>query len=212
MEVYGRTAFLLQPTQESSPEQDSSALPKGGNDSMVNLCLNRLLAGPVVPWTQDPILEPVERFILLLKSFLQAESGFPIMAIGEWSSPASSWLGSFIIFSLPCADEEEGDRAAWLGTLYCTRVNPPHQVKQFLAYFNTNTPSAHWLEVLADTASQTLTSEFLQLLRTPTLEATNFLSCSEVVSFNLIQESLTFYSHSLRSDWILIFLVLIELF
>lgn len=70
-EVYGRTGFHPQPTEESRPEQDSSALPKGGYDSMASLCLNRLLARAMVPWTEDPIVEPVEGFILVTKSFPQ---------------------------------------------------------------------------------------------------------------------------------------------
>lgn len=67
MEVCGRTGYHLQPIEESRPEQDSSALPKGGCDSVVSLCLNRLLARAVGPQTEDAILEPVEGFILVIK-------------------------------------------------------------------------------------------------------------------------------------------------
>ena len=57
MQVNGGADIHLQPMEDPTPEQVD--LPEGGCDPMGSLHWSRLLAGPVNPWGEEPMLEQV---------------------------------------------------------------------------------------------------------------------------------------------------------
>jgi len=57
MEVHGGADIHLQLMEDPTPEQVD--VPEGGSDPVGSLCWSRLLAGPVAPWREEPMLEQV---------------------------------------------------------------------------------------------------------------------------------------------------------
>jgi len=57
MEVHSAADTHLQPREDPTPEQVD--VPKGGCDPVGSLCWSRLLAGPVAPWREEPMLQQV---------------------------------------------------------------------------------------------------------------------------------------------------------
>ena len=55
MEVHGGADIHLQPVEDPMPEQVDE--PKGGCEPVGSLRWSRLLAGPVDPWREEPMLE-----------------------------------------------------------------------------------------------------------------------------------------------------------
>jgi len=58
-EVYGGADTHLQPVKDPTPEQVDA--PKGGCEPVGSPCWSRVLAVPVAPWRQKPMLEQVSR-------------------------------------------------------------------------------------------------------------------------------------------------------
>ncbi|KAM9590910.1 uncharacterized protein ACIBXB_005942 [Morphnus guianensis] len=54
-EVHGRADIHLQPMEDPTPEQVDT--PEGGCDPMESPYWSRILAGPVTPWREKPMLE-----------------------------------------------------------------------------------------------------------------------------------------------------------
>ncbi|GAB0207876.1 hypothetical protein GRJ2_003253300 [Grus japonensis] len=58
MEDDGGAGIHLQPMEDPTLEQVDA--PKGGCDPVGSLCWSKLLAGPVDPWREEPMLEQLE--------------------------------------------------------------------------------------------------------------------------------------------------------
>ena len=57
LEVHGGADIHLQPVEDPTLEQVEA--PEGGYDPVGSLRWSRLLAGPVTPWREEPMLEQV---------------------------------------------------------------------------------------------------------------------------------------------------------
>ncbi|GAB0204350.1 epimerase family protein SDR39U1 [Grus japonensis] len=57
MEVHGGADIHLQPREDPTPEQVEA--PEGGCDPVGSPCWSRVLARPVAPWREEPMLEQV---------------------------------------------------------------------------------------------------------------------------------------------------------
>ncbi|GAB0186948.1 EH domain-containing protein 4 [Grus japonensis] len=57
VEVHGEAVIHLQPVEDPTLEQVEA--PEGGCDAVGSLQWNKLVAGPVAPWREEPMLEQV---------------------------------------------------------------------------------------------------------------------------------------------------------